>query len=400
MNRFIQTIKAIRDVLLYILLFMSAISYHPTIINMSRIAGYENGTILSRYIILVFGAVFILSFSITAIRQSKLLRTYIIWLAVIFTAALIIQAFFRNRNMIHELRSFIIVFGAIMIGYDMKMGDRRFRLIILVFCLTTLFSGVMQVLVNNGGFRIANQYLTDSKNSLGAMLATATFALYYLSRQYKSGLVRTIILVLAFAAFLVTVTIRARMGVVAVGLAGMYYYYLIKRSRNVLISIVLIGVVGFFVILLMPGAVADYLLSSFTAGTQGEDFTSGRIYTYAAAISYLMESPLLGDILRLNEIGWIHNFLLLTLYQYGLLFSWPIIVLYFYLLIRAIRQSWKLPAKSDECFGYVCLLLPFIISLAEPTFPFGPGTVNLFNFILLGMAERQVRVANESVVSI
>lgn len=386
--------------LLYILLFLSAISYHPTIINMSRIAGYENGTILSRYIILVFGAVLLLSFSVDTIRQSKLIRRYIIWLAVIFTTAIIIQAFFRNRDMIHELRSFVIVLGAIMIGYDMKMGDRRFRAIILVFCLTTLFSGVMQVLVNNGGFRIANQYLTDSKNSLGAMLATTTFALYYLSRQYNTVLVKIIILFLALTSLVVTVTIRARMGVVAVALVGMYYYFLIKRSRSVIITIALVGVIGFFAILLMPGAVSDYLLSSFTAGTQGEDFTSGRIYTYAAAISYLMESPLLGNILKLNQISWIHNFLLLTLYQYGILFSWPIYILYFYILIRAIRQSLKLPAESTECFGYVCLLLPFIISMAEPTFPFGPGTVNLFNFILLGMAERQQRITNETAVSL
>lgn len=388
MNRIDQTIKAIRDVLLYILLFVTAISYHPTIINMSRIAGYENGTILSRYIILLFGGVFVLSLSLTALRQSKLLRTYLIWLAVIVVAALFIQAFFRNRDMTRELRTFVIVFGSIMIGYDTELKRREFVAFVLVFCLTTLFSGIMQVLVNNGGFRISNQYLTDAKNSLGAMLATACFALIYLYRSFKTPLFRISTLVVALLTLVVMVTIRARMAFVAFVMAGMYYYYLIKRNRNVLLTFILVGVIAFFGILLMPSFVLDYLGASFTAGTQGEDFTSGRLYTYAQAVSYLMESPLLGNILKLNQIGWVHNYLLLKLYDYGILFSWPIIVLYFIILIRAIRQSLKCPAEGRECFSYVCLLIPYMISMAEPTFPFGPGTVTIFNFFLLGMAER------------
>ena len=34
-----------------------------------------------------------------------------------------------------------------------------------LFSLTTLFSGLMQVFINIGGFRIAKVYLADSKNS-------------------------------------------------------------------------------------------------------------------------------------------------------------------------------------------------------------------------------------------
>ena len=373
---------------MYILMFVTAISYHPTIINMSRVAGYENGTILSRYIILLFGGVFILSFSLSALRQSKFMRTYLIWLAVIVVAALIIQAFYRNHDMVRELRTFVIVFGSIMIGYDLNFNKRQFVVFVLIFSLTTLFSGVMQVLVNNGGFRISNQYLTDAKNSLGAMLASVSLALYYLSRSFKKPLFKGAAFVLALITLVVMLTIRARMAFVAIVLAAMYYYYLIKRNRNVLLTFILVGLAAFFAILLMPSFVLDYLGASFTAGTQGEDFTSGRLYTYAEAISYLMESPFLGNIRKLNQIGWVHNYLLLKLYDYGILFAWPIIVLYFIILIKTIRRSLKCPSDGRECFAYVCLLIPYMISMAEPTFPFGPGTVTIFNFFLLGMAEK------------
>ena len=276
-----------------------------------------------------------------------------------------------------------------MIGYNLKLDNKKFSILLLIFSVTTLFSGLMQVLMNNGGFRIASQYLTDSKNSLGAMLATTSFSFFFLSRMWNLRLHRIVALFLAFLTLVVIVTIRARMAFVTLVLVTFYYFYLIKRNRNILISMALIGVVGVLVLILMPDSVINYLDESFTAGTQGEDFTSGRLYTYAEAIAIFIQSPFMGNVQRLYSIGWVHNFPLLKLYDFGLLFSWPILTLYLIILIKAIKSSLRLPAVSRECFGYACLLIPFVISMAEPTFPFGPGTVTMVNFILLGCSERE-----------
>ena len=100
--------------------------------------------------------------------------------------------------------------------------------------------------------------------------------------------------------------------------------------------------------------------------------------------------------MKINQIGWVHNYLLWNIYRFGLLFSFPIIVLFFLIFFNSLKQSLKCSPDGRECFAYVCLLIPFLISLAEPTFPFGPGTVTLFNFILLGMAE-QKKLKNESI---
>ena len=390
MTRIEQTIKAIRDVLLYILLFVTAISYHPTIINMSRIAGYESGTILSRYIIILFGAVFILSLSISIVKKSRFIRNYVIWLLVIFVAALILVAFYRNRIMLHECRAFIIVLGSMMIGYNLQLTRPQFVIIVLMFCLTTLFAGIMQVLVNNGGFRIANQYLTDSKNSLGAMLATSAFSFLYLRRQLNKRLSKSLSLICLLLSLVVIVTIRARMALVAVVMVLLFYYFLATRSRSVLITLLVLGAVTIVGIVLMPGFVLDYLDASFTAGTQGSDFTSGRLYTYGEAISYLIQNPLLGNVNRLNQIGWIHNYPLLKVYDYGLLFSWPILVLYVIVGFHALFMARRYDSMSIICFAGCCLLIPYLISMAEPTFPFGPGTVTMYNFILMGMAEKRI----------
>lgn len=390
MTRIEQTIKVIRDVLLYILLFATAISYHPTIINMSRIAGYENGTILSRYIIMLFGAVFILSLNVSIFKRSKFTRNYAIWLSAIFVVALILVAFYRNRIMLHECRAFIIVLGSMMIGYNLQLTRSQFVIIVLIFCLTTLFAGIMQVLVNNGGFRIANQYLTDSKNSLGAMLATSAFSFLYLRRLLNKKLSKSLSIICLLLSLVVIVTIRARMALVAVVMVLLLYYFLATRSRSVLITLLVLGAVAIVGIVLMPGFVLDYLDASFTAGTQSTDFTSGRLYTYGEAISYLIQNPLLGNVKRLNQIGWIHNYPLLKVYDYGLLFSWPILVLYVIVGFHALFMARRYDSMSIVCFAGSCLLIPYLISMAEPTFPFGPGTVTMYNFILMGMAEKRI----------
>ena len=388
MTSFERTLLFLRNLILYVLLFVTAISYHPTIIRMSRAAGFENGTILSRYIILLFGAVTILSLRVSTVKNSRLVRTYLVWLGIIGVAAGTVFAFFNNRIMLGDIRALVICLGAIFIGYTFRTDKRRLSLLILSFSATIVFSGLMQVLVNIGGFRIVGQYLADSKNSLGAMLAVASFSSFYLYTIWEDRIPKIAALGLAFLSFVIMVTIRARMAVVALAMAGLFYYYLLKRGRNILITLIAVGFASFLVLLLAPSSMVSYLDESFTAGSQGEDFTSGRLGTYLDAIAVLEQNPFTGNIRRDNQIGWVHNFPLLELYQYGMLFSWPILVLYLIILFRAIKRSIAVPARGFPCFAYVCLLIPFVISMGEPTFPFGPGTVTLFNFILLGAAAK------------
>lgn len=388
MLTFSSFIKKVRDILLYLLLFVSGISYHPTIIRMSHLAGYESGTILSRYIVLLFGIVLLLSLNGNAFKHSQLVKKYTIWLLVIFVVGLMPLAFFNNMKMITEIRTFLIILGAILIGYDFRFAEKKKTFLILAFCLPTLYSGLIQVLVNIGGFQIMDQYLADSKNSLGAMLATTCFSLFYLFCTSTHRTYRVILFLLTMLALAIIITIRARMAMLSLFLVVIFYYYLLKRNSNFIISLVVLGVVAFFAVLLLPDSMFNYLESSFTAGSQSEDISSGRFETYGEALYYLSFHPFLGNIQRKNQISWVHNYLLLKLYDYGILFSWPIITLYFVIIIRSVKKSFRFHPKSVECYGVVCLLIPYLISIAEPTFPFGPGTVTVFNFVLLGVAER------------
>ena len=118
------------------------------------------------------------------------------------------------------------------------------------------------------------------------------------------------------------------------------------------------------------------------------DFTSGRLDTYRDAVAIFLNNPLMGNIRQMEQIAWVHNYPLLKLSSFGLLFSWPVLLLYCYILWQVISRSFHY--KESVSFANLFLLVPFLISMAEPTFPFGPGTATVFNFILFGMADRAI----------
>ena len=64
---------------------------------------------------------------------------------------------------------------------------------------------------------------------------------------------------------------------------------------------------------------------------------------------------------------------------------------YFVTLFTALVRSGRMGTFNIFNAGYFALLIPFVISMAEPTYPFGPGTATVFNFILFGVALRDTR---------
>lgn len=373
--------------ILYVIVFLMAVSYHPVVVGASRSAGFESGTLLSRYILILFVLLFAVSITRMPRVKAKLLLKSSIWLIIIFIVSLIVSAIFNNQEMLFDLRSIAIIIASIMIGWTAGISHRQLSICLFIFGLTALFSGLSQVFSNIGGFVIEDQYLVDSKNSLGAMLATAELAFLFLWKNLKNKPLRLISLFCAIIGLLVIVTIRARASLLAVLIvAAVYIYNISKNKRTTVLTFITIAMV-FTALILIPSDIRQYLYNSIFSGTQGEDVSSGRMGVYEAAVHYLSQNIFLGNIENNHHLPWIHNYLLLNVYEYGLLFSWPILSLYFYILLHSIKYL-KRTKVGFPFIGYTIVLVPYVISLLEPTFPFGPGTVTVINFILLGMAER------------
>lgn len=380
-------IRWIQISLLYSVVFLMAVSYHPAVVGASRSVGLESGTLLSRYIFILFVALFAVSITRMPRIRAKFLLKSSVWLFVILIVGLIVSAVYNNQGMLLDLRSIAIILASILIGWASDLSHRQLSICLFIFGFTALFSGLSQVFSNIGGFVIEDQYLVDSKNSLGAMLATAELAFLFLWKSLKNKPLRLISFFCAIIGLMVIVTIRARASLLAVLIvAAVYIYYISKNKRTTVLTFITVAVV-FSALILIPSDISQYLYNSIFSGTQGEDVSSGRVGVYEAALHYLSQNTLLGNVENNHHLPWIHNYVLLIVYEYGLLFSWPILTLYFYILFHSINYLIR-TTVGFPYIGYSIILVPYVISLLEPTFPFGPGTVTVTNFILLGIAER------------
>lgn len=379
----------ILTLLLMVLALLVALSSHPFIVDVSHAAGIDKGSILSRYIILVYGAVFALLFLTTKFRPHRIISVYFVFLLVIALFSILTLGFFTDNKLLGEIRALVISLVALIIGWQLDFSQVQVKRILWVYALATLYVGVMQVVENVGGFVVEQQYLTDNKNSLGVMLATTItiFAYLAMNGQNKHW---TVILswFFVFLTFSVILTIRARAAtLIAFVELFVLLYRRVGRSNFIWVIALLFLIVS--VLLMFLPYVRDFVYSSFFMGYEGGDITSDRSSRNRAALEYLSLHPFLGNLEhKATYFGWIHNYPLLQLYNNGLIFGLPIVSLYLYLFVVIIKNTLRSKFDSIGFVGFVAIMVPFIVAMAEPTFPYGPGTATVFNFILFGVALR------------
>ena len=379
----------IRYWVLLLLIILITLSSHPTIVEMSHAAGMEKGTILSRYIILVFGGLFLMCLNVKSMLKPKMIR--VCWMIFVFIVVFYVMtlAFFGVGKMMQDVRSIAICLIAIMIGWQMNLEKKSFHGMLLTFAGMTLFVGLMQVFTNIGGFVILDQYAIDNKNSLGMMVATGgvVFFVMGLNRQQK-GFVKIFYFGLVLLTLVVLLTIRARAATLTLGLMLLYILYERFKGKSffayLIVGLFLAAVVYVFI----PNSAKEYVYNSFTQNYEEGDLTAGRAGRNAAALSFLSNHIFWGNLNEHTEVGQIHNYPLNRTFEFGIVFVAPILLMYLYLLFQAIFKTIKTNSRNNYNAGYYLLLIPFIISMAEPTFPFGPGTATVFNFLAFGASLR------------
>ena len=373
---------------LLILLALTALSSHPTITRMSREAGMANGTFLSVYVLAVFALLVLLCYR--SLFRLKIQRKCWLLLFFILVAYLGTYVFFDSSTMLEDVRAIGICLCGIAIGVHLKMDEKKYRFLLLYFAGLITFVGLMQVLQGVGGFVIKDQYIRDNKNSLGVELSTAIIIYLILGISNKKKLFYKIVAFsLAILTFVILITIRARSSTLATLLIVMYFVYVTYKNnykKNYALRIIgLLFVLG-IVIVLLPETFGDYIYNSFYQNHE-EDLSSGRFDRNRAAIQFLKRNPYFGNLMAQETLVWIHNYPLLKLFENGIFFSIPIVILYLYILVFTIRRSF-VKNMTLRSVGYTVLIIPYMISLAEPTFPFGPGTATVMNYILFGVALR------------
>lgn len=390
--------QKVRYLVLLLLIILITISSHPTIMQMSRSAGMTNGTILSKYIIVVFGVLFLMCINLRSMLKPKIVRVLWCLYALIAFYYLITYTVFGKKVMMSDVRSIGICMAAVMIGWQLDLPYKRFVATLLIFAIITMFTGVMQVVTNIGGFVILDQYHTDNKNALGVMLATSAFIfLYLMFNNNENRFKRTVLLLLTLLTFIVLLTIRARAATLTFFIMALYLFYERFKGKN-FTKYFLIGIVVAIVIyLILPSSIKGYIHNSFFQNYEdGGDITTGRMDRNLEALSFLSDHVLIGNLRANIHVDWIHNYLLNRTFEFGLVFVMPIFLFYFTLLIKTIKYSISSNIDNNYNIGFFLLLIPYIVSLVEPTLPFGPGTVTVCNFMYLGVALRNIDNSSNS----
>lgn len=382
--------SAFRLIILVLFVFLITMSAHPKIVMRSKGVGLESGTILSRYIEIVFGVLFVLCLNIKSFLKSSFIRRSLLLLFIILFAYLCTFVFFNSRVMMGDFRAIGICIVAIMIGWQISLNRKSFVFVVLLFSALTVYVGFMQIRTFIGGFNIEDQYLTAHKNALGAMLATSLvlFMLVFCNTDRKRWWRRIYVCMMIFT-FVVMLTIRVRAAMLASIIVLLMVYYLNnkKGGKSFVITVLAMCVLIGLIIVVLPSSAKEFIYNSFTQN-QGDDITSGRMWRNIAAIEFIMEHPFFGNLNQGIHIAQIHNYPLITLYKYGLLFALPILILYLMIIVHAIKRSFRYKEINMFSIGYIAMFIPYIISMAEPTMPFGPGTAMTFNFFLFGVSLR------------
>jgi len=367
-----------------------ALSYHPIFFEMNASSGQASGTALSKVVLLLYAFALIISLDISCLRR-KLFQVFLICVMLGAIVAVFINAVYGNDTMFSKIKDLLMCFGGMMIGWCLAPKHKQLKLLLIVSSATMFFVGLMQVMTNIGGFVIEDLYLTNAKNSVGAMLATGVVMQSCLFFAEENKILRIIELILLIFGIVLILTIRARAALLSSILLLVLMVFKSSNGKHVFKKLMIISIAAVLFFFFAPDFVMEYINDSFTSGQQGDDITSGRVYTYADALKFLFSG---GNLLEGNVQGyhilngWVHNYLLGQVYNYGLLYALPMVVLYLYLIVFLIKRFLKANVKTIFSCGYIVILVLVITSLLEPTFPFSPGTVSVESFILLGVSIR------------
>lgn len=387
-------LDTVRFFFLLVLVSLVCLYNHPLFFEMKEAAGIGKGSVLSPYINASFVILFLLCFRIKVLQQCYVLRRFAIFLLIITVSLLVASAFFKVAPF-SEARMFMIPLAALMIGYVIDLKNTQYRILTILYLIIISYVAFMQITTNIGAFVIEDQYLVDNKNSLGLVIGTGIILAFILALEKGTNVwLKVFYLVVAVFLLYCILTIRARTAMLTAVFLCFYVVYLRNGRKRIVYTIAGIGALFLIIIMFVP-SVFEYFYASIFSGYEGEDVTADRLNRNAGAISAIMDDPFFCNLSHDHGVHQIHNFFLKTWYEKGLVFGWPILVMYVLQFFDIVKCSIKkCDINNRSSIGFLLGLYPFLNSLAETTLPYGPGTDSVINFIFWGMACRYL-VDNE-----
>lgn len=372
--------------LLLLLVVLMPIAYMPRI--------FQNAvyySILSDAITLILGIIFSVTFLHNLTKKRgihKILRRLILILLILTVEFIIFNVGKLNYNST-DLISLIAVLLAIYIGYvnDFKYSEIKF--IVYSYCLVCLFLGYLSIKYYVEGFSLFSEnYLVDGKNQIGQLLSLSIILLFYnlFFEKRKSNLVFLCIIILITFVFLIIIKCRTAIFASVIAMFIIFHKLASNKDRRKFYYVLFPIMLLFFSIYLESILKIMIDMLGFSGMETSAEITANRSSYNQIAVDHIVNNPLYGELKQVAGLPYIHNWILLHLTRYGLLFTIPFLLYYCTILFHFVKRIVKDNCKEIHNIGYYVLIVPFITSMFEPQAPFAPGTVFILVYILFGFS--------------
>lgn len=368
----------IRFILTIVLFVLCVVSYYPAFLN----SGNRGSLIVALIAILLFIMSFFKNRPI-----DRFLKIYLLF-SIFITLFSVLFALILGVQCLGAIMEILIPFVMLYIGASSSLSEKQNIIVLACYVLFAIIISYITIKVNIGGFVIESQYLVTIKNSLGGMLALAGVITAFGIKISKDLIGKAICIILLFILTLFILTIRARLALLAMLFVSILVYKQDIKIKyfipGAILFIVVVVVKYFYTGTFITNSIDTFIYDSFFLN-KTEDLTSGRTTLILDALQLLFKSPLWGNLTLQSDIGWTHNYLMLKLSSYGILGAIPWVGLYLYISFYILKSYLQIRNLRFVHLGLFLSMVIFIISLGEPTYPYGPGTISAIAYYFLGV---------------
>ncbi len=311
-------------------------------------------------------------------RKIHVFRIHVVG-SVILAFILAVFYFFSTQVDFDPLRDLTLALFVLMIGLNIKLTEKQFLRLNNIYILLFTFSALSIVYKYSSGFNIQDQYLPVPKNQIAPAFGVALIISLYLGIK-KRGINKIFYFVLFPLSFASLLVLRGRAAIIAIFLSMLIFiFFFIQKRKYKIIFIVLASFLLAFA--------SEYIYESLFLNYDLSDvnsITTGRFDRDLKGLEYFFTNPIGGQLINPIYKGQtIHNYFLFNLVNYGILFSCPLLIIYFNYILHIVTAIKRNSFKYFE-IGPLAMLMLMVISLFEYTYPYAPGSAIFFPFFLMG----------------
>ncbi len=340
-----------------------------------------------RYAIMAcMAAAVILTFNLEKYCSERFMRLFLLTILLVFIEFLGFHLF-GKRYKPSDLTQLIVSFLCVGIGMNMDYDIRQWANICYYYTLGLVVMGVLNCFYWAGGLYIPEHYmLNEGKNQVGGLLCVGAAAVFFCGMKIREQ--RIHFFIAFFLALLVLLLIRARSDFFALMVCVLFIAikdgdWKIQWNLKTILSLLGLCLIGYIIYV---GFIGEELHTFMVGGKSSDDLdmiSSNRWERNQQGLEFLLNDPMHGEQEESSGILLIHNYILLRLVRYGV-WSLPLVAFYLYFGIKTICVLFKERKTDLRDLGYVACTLPLLVSFVEPNFPYGPGSVQMMAFLLLG----------------